>query len=535
MRVVFLIGPPCCGKTTQASLLHEKYAKTFNVYFSVSAWLQDMATSNSDLGKYILNNPTYDALESLVTHRLYNLINNTESFIIDGYPRTAAQATQLPIICHGNELMVIELMCSPQQLALRGAQVQRPDDTPNAFQSRMQFYSVHMQDIRQVLQGVHPRVWQGVDANGSVEDVQQRIASLVASDAIALPRVPIQPLPNQVINAQISYALPLDAAVVVQMTLRLAQSPRLKRNFCGSYPVSIERNHLEALTRFPYMVSLKIDGIRMFALTWRNRVWFVNRKMDVFEGPACLAEDETLLDCEYVPQLNRFCVCDCIAVRGEYVGNYPLLERLQKASAVGKKLNSFFRPQEFVPLEQLRNLWKKGQETQRHIPQDGLVFTPAKLPYRLGIDYKLFKWKEAHRNTIDILLRIVPGRVPLVFCRQAKIGEPVHIGRVVNNLYTDEPLKTETIYECRCVGEAQWEIVNPRPDKLHPNLDWVVNNVLNSIKQKITLEEHFEISTQMSQPATPRNEQSLAHHRPTQAASPRSSDTATLLACQEQE
>jgi adenylate kinase family enzyme len=380
MRVVFLIGAPLSGKSTQAALLYEKYAQLFNSRFSIDDWLQEMAASNCDLGKYILSNTSYDAIEGLLTHKLYNLITDKEGFVIDGYPRTAGQASQLPLIAHGNEVMVIELMRAPQPT----------NTTDNAIQSRMQFYNMHMQQIRQILQGLHPRIWQGVDGNGSIENVHARIVALVTGDS-SLPRLPIQTPPARVINAQISYAFPLDAAVVIQMTLRLAQCPRLKRNFCGSYPVSLERSHLESLTRFPYMVSLKIDGIRMFAVTWRNKVWFVNRKMDVFEGPTCLAEDETLLDCEYVPQLNRFCVCDCIAVRGEYVGNHSLLERVKLASAVGKKLNTFFRPQEFVPFEQLAILWKKGEEMKKHIPLDGLIFTPGQAALRLGIDYKLFK------------------------------------------------------------------------------------------------------------------------------------------------
>ena len=168
---------------------------------------------------------------------------------------------------------------------------------------------------------------------------------------------------------------------------------------------------------------------------------------------------------------------------------------------------------------------------------DGIILQPAKLPVRVGLDYNLFKWKSQTHNTVD-LLYAEDGNL---YCRKTT-EDPLSAGAmqrsagscgcdnvesVGNGNAADmdtscgmllakafgslapgtlpEWLKPGVVAEFSPVSpvsggagaggsesELKWVPQRPRPDKLFPNLDWVVRNILDSVRDNITESELVE-------------------------------------------
>ena len=148
-----------------------------------------------------------------------------------------------------------------------------------------------------------------------------------------------------------------------------------------------------------------------------------------------------------------------------------------------------------------------------------LSFSRKKLPVRLGIDYNLFKFKEAKDNTVDLLL----GEDGELYCRKTSddtesddtltldINSGVILSKVsVGKLHPDfskavwlkpgtvaefSPALTDTEETETSSSAAAKEVTlywvpkRPRWDKHFPNMDWVVSNILESIQDNITIAE----------------------------------------------
>lgn len=441
-------------------------------------WLRQESTKkNSDLGAFIMINWSAATNEPLinqyVTECIAELPHYPEYCLIQNFPLTTFQISLIPYLSLGNPFVILS--------TVRNSDAKLPTG----------YYDIH-----------------------TVKD-----AIDILSNDTQYKRVPIQTPPQRQLTSYAAVAYPHDAARVIQMTLRLSGSTRLRRQFCGTYPISLERKHISQLVHFPYLVSLKLDGTRMFVVTYNGRIWFVTRKMDVYEGPVIEGEDETLLDCEFCEENTSFYVCDCLCVRGKPVHELPLEQRLAATRQIGGRLPHMFKPQVFVPFMKLESLWESRHGRSCKI--DGIVLTPANLPYRLGIDYKMFKWKEDNNNTVDLLFN--NGRM---HCR-ARLTHLEDVGVAVKS-YIGQP-QQGMIYECRTCGQQRWEIIKQRTDKPYPNLDWVVTNVLNSIVSKITINELIELSKQTSHPTDQHSALSSAQDQPKSLVLPDSTDMSHLL------
>lgn len=99
-RNVVLLGPPGCGKGTQAALLENKYS-----YLKVSTGdlLRKIAKEDNSLARKVETILTQgrlvsDNIVNELIEKFYNDNKNVSGFILDGYPRNVEQAQSLEVI-----------------------------------------------------------------------------------------------------------------------------------------------------------------------------------------------------------------------------------------------------------------------------------------------------------------------------------------------------------------------------------------------------------------------------------------------------
>ncbi|MDP9024143.1 MAG: adenylate kinase [Candidatus Eremiobacteraeota bacterium] len=172
MRLVML-GPPGAGKGTQARLLEEKYGAR---QISTGDILRKQRASRSPLGKEAEAYMDSGALvpDDLMVRMMEGELAGASSFVLDGFPRTVAQATALDdlLVRLGLPLTVVLLFeCDRERLVARlsgrwsnprngrtyhlefnppkvagiddgdgGPLVQRPDDSPEVVENRLATY-----------------------------------------------------------------------------------------------------------------------------------------------------------------------------------------------------------------------------------------------------------------------------------------------------------------------------------------------------------------------------------------------------------
>ena len=184
------MGPPGAGKGTQARFVADHFGvpaistgDIFRANVSQNTPLGVEAKGYMDAGEYVPDE---------VTNRMVrNRIDEEDArpgFLLDGYPRTLAQVTELDgmIGFTGHQLdAVVVLTVDPEELVqrlLQRAQTDgRTDDTEDVIRRRQEVYS----EQTEPLIGVYRErgILIEVDGMGEVDDVTARI--FAALDAIA--------------------------------------------------------------------------------------------------------------------------------------------------------------------------------------------------------------------------------------------------------------------------------------------------------------------------------------------------------------
>ena len=188
MRVV-LLGPPGAGKGTQAQVIADRLGvpaistgDIFRANVSGKTELGLQAKSYMDAGDLVPDEITV----AMVKDRLAE-DDAKGGFLLDGFPRTTAQAEQLRDSLHelGQALdCVLELVVDEDELVRRlsgrrvlvdGQWVQRDDDKPETVRHRLQVY----REQTSPLSGWYDSegLLTQIDAIGAVEEVTQRAMS----------------------------------------------------------------------------------------------------------------------------------------------------------------------------------------------------------------------------------------------------------------------------------------------------------------------------------------------------------------------
>ncbi len=516
--LIFLSGPPNSGKSvTSYALIRAKWAR---YVITPGHWLRhQLATcdqQHNDLGMYIKNNWNNNVLEPLVEQhveeqmtRLLEHSGDERPVIIEGYPRTLNEARHCAHWAKLHPVAIVMFDVPAAVIMERGARRKR--DGHASLETRLQYWRNIAADICGAVptQLVHTL---RVTATSTPDEVCAWICAL--EPAQLEPDVPLEepvheeraPLPS----SQLVQANALESATIVQMQLRLARCVKRKRQFCGSHPVSLDRHNMPRLLRYPYLCALKIDGMRLFCLVRDSTLWFMNRKLNVWRGvtdPFLEQFNDTLLDGEMALD-DLFVVIDVLCVAGRDVSQRPIIERLSHSVPIGRAFYNAelrFRPQEYVDRTQLQNILERAHEKEFKV--DGLIFQPAKVPARLGIDYNLFKWKPAEQNTVDL----VWGEDGRLYTRKTSENTRVDESATMDTasgimlieistgtLHPDFTqvawLRPGLVVECaptllNDTQEIAWVPRQPRHDKVFPNLDWVADNIIESIRDNISEEE----------------------------------------------
>ena len=179
-----MFGPPGAGKGTQATELSEIYGIP---QISTGGILRDAVAVGTELGqkaKVVMEKGELvgdELIVGIVKERLAN-DDSKDGFILDGFPRTVAQAVALDgILLHRSPLFVIELDVPDEELVgrlSRRAELEnRSDDREEVVRERLRVYQEQTQPLVTFYQG-RPTFRQ-VNGDQSPKEVQDALEETI--------------------------------------------------------------------------------------------------------------------------------------------------------------------------------------------------------------------------------------------------------------------------------------------------------------------------------------------------------------------
>ena len=209
---LLVLGPPGAGKGTQALRIAREHGVP---KISTGDMLRDAVTSGSTLGALVKETVARgqlvsdDVIVALVKSRLEE-DDARKGFVLDGFPRTVAQATALDLLLKGTALAVVEIRVPDEELVRRvrgrricercgttvsafdgepalaqeckscgGRLVQRSDDSEHVVRDRLKVYWRETQPMIGFYEG--RSTFRRVDGTLAPVDVYTSIAEAVAS------------------------------------------------------------------------------------------------------------------------------------------------------------------------------------------------------------------------------------------------------------------------------------------------------------------------------------------------------------------
>ena len=183
-----LLGPPGAGKGTQAARIGERLGipaistgDIFRAHVAGSTELGRRARAYMDKGEYVPDSLT----NAMVADRLTEY-GAASGFLLDGYPRTAAQFDALDDMLseRGEALdVVVEITADAdavvERLLGRAAEQGRADDTEPVIRRRLEVYAEATAPLAAIYEG--RGLLLRVDGMGGIDEVTDRIMAALAA------------------------------------------------------------------------------------------------------------------------------------------------------------------------------------------------------------------------------------------------------------------------------------------------------------------------------------------------------------------
>ena len=173
---IVLLGPPGSGKGTQAEHLRDDGWLTLSTgdllreARSQGTELGEKASEYMDRGELVPD----DLIVALIGDELDG--RDDESIVLDGFPRTVAQADALAeaLEPHGRELTSVVLIDVPDEVvAERISGRGRADDAPETVRERLHVYHDETEPLIEYYE--QRALLRRVDGTGDPDDVEQRL------------------------------------------------------------------------------------------------------------------------------------------------------------------------------------------------------------------------------------------------------------------------------------------------------------------------------------------------------------------------
>lgn len=183
---IILIGPPGAGKGTQAARLAAALdipaistGDIFRANVKGETELGKLAKRYMDAGEYVPDEVT----NSMVADRL-SQDDAANGFLLDGYPRTAAQVSELDRILAEQDVEiehVVELTADTDEvvarLLARAQKEGRSDDNEDVIRHRLDVYAEQTQPLTDIYRD--RGLLRQVDGLGEVSDITERILDVI--------------------------------------------------------------------------------------------------------------------------------------------------------------------------------------------------------------------------------------------------------------------------------------------------------------------------------------------------------------------
>lgn len=186
MTRLLIIGPPGSGKGTQAQHLARHFGipavstgEIFRSNAEAATELGQQAAAYLDDGAFVPDHLT----NALVKERLMD-DDVRAGFLLDGYPRTAPQVTELDnvLAAQGQALDAVVELRAPdaeleQRMRQRALEQDRRDDTTAVFRRRLDLYHQQTQEVVSVYAGRDMLV--SVDGSGDPGEITRTMIAAV--------------------------------------------------------------------------------------------------------------------------------------------------------------------------------------------------------------------------------------------------------------------------------------------------------------------------------------------------------------------
>lgn len=173
-----ILGKQGAGKGTQCDLLVQRYGLA---HISTGDMLRAAVASNTPLGqqaKAVMDAGDLlsdDLILGLVRERLTQPDATEQGYLLDGFPRTAAQTEGLLELLGTDAIdLVLDLFVPDEVVTQRMLARGRDDDTPDAIARRLEIYEVETAPLRTLFAESFPLV--RIDGLGTPAEVHTRIS-----------------------------------------------------------------------------------------------------------------------------------------------------------------------------------------------------------------------------------------------------------------------------------------------------------------------------------------------------------------------